>query len=165
MNKRENIEKKLIESWRDYDQSVAVSNKKAANEFRHDLRYLMACLLNTYLDADRNVDWGGAWADRLIDETLGFDSSSVRVVSGLMVCSDRDSRKMHITPFNGKFACPVDSIRPASYELCFAAEGPWEHEETPSVLPATKDKEIRQQLLDDWSRPDSRWPTTYRSPN
>jgi hypothetical protein len=165
MNKRESIEKKLIESWRDYDQSVIINNKKAGNELRHDIRYLMACLLNTYLDDDESVDWRGTWADRLIDETFDCDSSGIKVANGLMVCSDRDARKMRITPFNAKFSCPTESIRPVSYQLCLAAEGPWEQGELPSVLPATKDKAIRQQLLEDWSKPDSHWPTIYRSPN
>jgi len=163
MSKRKNIEKKLGKCWRSYYQSVARERKKATNEYRHDIRYLLACLLNTYLDADNNIDWCGTWADHLIDEAFDFDSSGVKKASGLMVCSDRDACVMHITPFIGKFICTVDSDRPVSYQLYFAAEGPWKKEGTHSVLPSTKDKDVRQKLLDNWSKPDSHWATIYRS--
>ena len=163
MSKRENIEKELVERWLAYDQSVAMKDKEAASEYRHDVCLYLACLLNTYLDADHNVEWCGTWADRLLDAEIDSGSSGVRRASGLMVCSKLGVGYMHLTPFCGSFVFSTDLHTLESYELCFAAAGPWDRAGTPLVVPFTEDKKVRQDLRDRL-RPGDNWATVYRNP-
>jgi hypothetical protein len=163
MSKRKNIEKDLVERWLAYDQSVVMKNKEAMNTYRHDICLLLAYLLNTYLDADDNVDWCGTWADHLLDAEIDSGSSGARRASGLMDCGKLSDGYMHLTPFYGSFVCSTDLNTLQSYELCFAAAGPWDRSGTPLVVPYTEDKKVRHELRDRL-KPGDNWATVYRSP-
>jgi hypothetical protein len=161
MTRREHVEKRLIEGWLIYDRSVAAENKRAVVEYRLEICLNVALLLNTYLDADESIDWCGTWADRLLDEEIASELSGVRRISGLMVCSKLGVGYMHITPFRAVFLCSSDFIFLRSYELFFAAEGPWKRVGTPLVVPFTKDQKVRQELKNSMG-PEDNWGTVYR---
>jgi len=163
MGNREKIEKGLVECWLAHDQSVAIEDQRDEKEYRHDIVYLAACLLNTYLDTDNKVDWRGTWADRLLDAELVSGSSSVWRATGLMACGKLSDGYMHLTPFHGDFVCSTELNSLQSYELSFAAEGPWDRAGTSVVVPYTKDEIIRHELLRDAMKPGFHWPTVYRS--
>lgn len=164
-NRREKVEEQLVERWSAYDQCVSMNQMKAACEYRRDICLYLALLLNTYLEDDSAVDWRGIWADRLLDEEITSGLSGSRAASGLMVFGQLGVSSMHITPFYGSFVWSVNSTRPESYELCFAASGPWDQAGSPLVVPFTRDRNVRQGLLVHTARHEQeRWATVYHGP-
>jgi hypothetical protein len=119
-------------------------------------------LLNTFLDADVDVDWRGTWADRLIDEEINSESTETNTATGLMVFGKLEDSYMHMAPFSGRFNWTPTSLFPAYYELGFAAGGPWGRAGAPIVAPFTHDKKVRQELLHRSTQ--NEWGTVYRRP-
>lgn len=160
MSRRKQIENELSVRWLAYDAAVNV-NKEATIECGRDVCLYLACLLNTYLDADNSVDWNGTWADRLLDENIVSELAGVRTARGLMVCSNMDVGYMHLTPFYARFVFSADYLILGSYELFFAPEGPWNRSGNSLVMPFSEDKSAREELLNKLST-EGNWGTVFR---